>query len=443
MGGGGETRYGTVGGAHVAYQRFGEGDVDLVLVADWFSNVEQVWEGPAYARALLRLGSFARVLIFDKRGIGLSDPLPRGTEELPTIEGWIGDVEAVMDDAGVKSAVLVGVGAGGPMVLQFAAMHPHRAEALVLINSYARLARADDYPAGVPDHVRTLVLERSYTDDATADPLLGSAADAATRRWWAAYQRQSVSPGVATAMRSMMFDVDVRSVLASVQAPTLVLHRADDRWIRPAHGRYLADHIADARLVVLAGDEDLFFLGDVDALLDEVEAFVTAAPPATPSDRVLAALLFTDIVGSTATAASVGDARWRLLLDHHDAAVRSAVERHRGRIVNPTGDGVLAVFDGPGRALRCACEIRERLADVELQVRAGIHAGEVELRGDDIGGIAVAIASRVAALAGPGEVLTTSTVRDLVAGSGARFADRGRHTLKGVDGDWQVLAVVG
>ena len=441
MGPGVETRYGSTGEASVAYQQFGDGDVDLVLVADWFSNVEQVWEGPAYARALLRLGSFARVLIFDKRGIGLSDPLPHGTAELPTIEEWIGDVQAVMDDAEVKSAVLVGVGAGGPMVLQFAATHPHRADALVLVNSYARLARADDYPAGVPDHVRQIVLERSYTDDATADPLLGSNADAATRRWWARYQRQSVSPGVATAMRSMMFDVDVRSVLASVQVPTLVLHRADDRWIRPAHGRHLADHIPGARLVVLPGDEDLFFLGDVDALLDEIEAFVTDAPPAAPSDRVLATLLFTDIVGSTSMAATVGDARWRLLLDHHDAAVRAAVDRHRGRVVNPTGDGALVLFDGPGRALRCACEIRDRLAAAELPVRAGIHAGEVELRGDDVGGIAVHITSRVAALAGAGEVLTTSTVRDLVAGSGAQFVDRGRHALRGIDGRWHVLAV--
>lgn len=438
-----ETRYGTAGGVHVAYQQFGTGDVDLVLVADWFGNVEEAWEGPAYARALLRLGSFARVLVFDKRGVGLSDPLPDGLARLPTIEEWIADVEAVMDDAKVKSAVLVGVGAGGPMVLQFAATHPHRAERVVLVNSYARLARADDYAAGVPDHVRESVLARSYTDESTTAGLLGSRVDRATSDWWVRYQRRSVSPGVAEAMRRMMFDVDVRAVLASVHAPALVLHRADDPWIRLAHARYLAEHLPDARLVVLPGDEDLFFLGDVDALLDEVEAFVTDAPPAGSTDRRLATLLFTDLVDSTAIAASAGDARWRTFLEHHDRTVEQAVARHRGTVVKHLGDGVLATFDGPGRALRCACELRERVEALGVSMRAGIHAGEIDVRGDDVAGITVSIASRVVDTARAGEILVTSTVRDLVAGSGLAFESRGRHELRGVPDDWELLAVAG
>lgn len=438
------TEYARVGGLHVAYQRFGTGATDVVLISDWFGHVEQMWEGAAFARALLRLGSFARVLVFDKRGVGLSDPLPGAMERgLPPIEEWIADVEAVMDDAEVKSATLIGVGSGGPMVLQFAATYPHRVDAVVLVNSYARLARADDYPVGVPEHVRDAVLARSYTDDSSAAALLGGSAGEATRSWWQRYQRQSVSPGVAAAMRAMMFDIDVRAVLDAVHAPTLVLHRVGDPWIRIGHGRYLADHLPAARLVELPGDEDLFFVGDVDELLDEIEQFVTDAPPASTTDRMLLTLLFTDIVDSTATAAEIGDARWRLLLDDHDRASRLAVERHRGRIVKATGDGILATFDGPGRAVRCAQEIDGRVSALGIQVRAGVHTGEVEVRGDDVSGIAVAIASRVAGLAGGGEVLTTAAVRDLVAGSGFRFTSRGHHELKGVPGPWEVLAVGG
>lgn len=435
----GETRYARSGDVHVAYRIVGSGPPDTVLVADWFGNVELMWDDLALAHVLDRLASFSRLIVFDKRGVGLSDPVE--SSGLPTLEAWMADVGAVMDDVGSDQAVVVGVGAGGPMVMQFAASHPERVSALVLVNTYARLRRADDYPAGVPDPVRDQILEVPYVDERTVDTLAGASGDVARRRWWTRYQRQSVSPGTAAAMRSMMFEVDVRGVLGSIQASTLVLQRRDDPWIRIGHAHHLAAHIPGARLVVLPGDEDLFFLGDVDTLLDEVEQHVTGTPPSPRSDRALATVLFTDLVDSTAMAARLGDRRWSRLLDEHDAVVARALARHRGRKVNPTGDGVLVVFDGPGRAIRCGGAIRDELVGLGFEVRAGVHTGEVEVRGDDVGGIAVNIGARIAALAGAGEVLVSSTVRDLVAGSGIAFRDCGEHLLKGVPDPWRVFAV--
>ncbi|MEY2590691.1 MAG: hypothetical protein QOJ67_2675 [Acidimicrobiaceae bacterium] len=425
---------------HVAYQVVGDGPLDVVLVADWFGNVELMWDGAAFADALNRLAAFCRLLVFDKSGIGLSDPV--SLDGLPTLEDWIDDVRVVMDDADSKSAALIGVGAGGPMVMQFAAMHPHRASAVVLINSYARLSRADDYLHGIPDHLRDQILEDSYLDGSSIDFLTGGDADAAFRAWWARYQRQSVSPRTAEVMRRMMFEVDVRSVLTMVQAPTLVLHRRDDPWIRVAHGRYLADHIPDARLEEVPGAEDLFFLGDTDVLFDEVEAFVTGARPPLRTDRTLATLLFTDLVDSTATAAELGDLQWTKLLDQHDRVVRDCLEHFRGRVVTPTGDGVVATFDGPGRAINCAIAIRDELSMIGLRVRSGIHTGEIVVREREIAGIAVHLGARIGALAESGEVLVSSTVRELVAGSGISFHDRGQRALKGIPDEWHVYAVV-
>jgi len=425
---------------HVAYQVVGDGPVDVVLVADWFGNVELMWEGAALADALNRLSSFCRLIVFDKSGIGLSDLV--ALDGLPTLEDWIDDVRAVMDDVGSKSAALIGVGAGGPMVLQFAAMHPHRASALVLINSYARLSRADDYLHGIPDRLRDEILDASYVADSTIDFLTGGHQDAAFRSWWARYQRQSVSPRTAEVMRRMMFDVDVRSVLPMVQAPTLVLHRREDPWIRVDHGRYLASHIPGAHLIELPGAEDLWFLGETHGLLDEVEVFLTGAQSPARTDRTLATLLFTDLTDSTATAARVGDRTWRHLLDLHDEVVGQKLERFGGHVVNPTGDGVLARFDGPGRAIRCAIGIRDELVQSGMHVRCGIHTGEIEVRGGDVAGIAVHLAARVSALAGSGEVLVSSTVRELVAGSGITFQDRGSHALKGIPDDWRIYSVI-
>jgi class 3 adenylate cyclase len=432
-----ETRYARHGDVHIAYQVVGNGDLDVVLAADWFGNVELMWEGDSMAHALRRLASFARLVVFDKRGVGLSDPIP--TSGLPTLEEWIEDVRVVMDDAAIKRAALIGVGAGGPMVMQFAATHPHRVSALALVNTYARLARAPDYATGVPDAIRDRILEVSYTDDRAADFLAGSSSDEAFRSWWRRYERHSVSPATAAVMRRMIFDIDVRSVLPAVQAPTLVLHRRDDPWIRVGHARYIAQTIPRAVLVEVPGNEDLYFLGDANRLLDEVEEFLTGTPPAARSDRVLASMLFTDIVESTSTASRLGDRRWHLLMDQHDALVRRTVERFRGRMVNSMGDGILAVFDGPGRAVGCASTIRGQLAALNLLIRAGIHTGEVEVRGDEVTGIAVNVAARIAALGGAGEILVSSTVRDLVSGSGLSFTDRGSYVLKGVPHPWRVL----
>lgn len=432
-----ETRYARQAGFHIAYQVVGTGDLDLVLAADWFGNVELMWDGISMAHALSRLASFARLVIFDKRGVGLSDPV--SVSGLPTLEEWIEDVRAVMDDAGIKRAALVGVGAGGPMAMQFAATHPHRVSALALINTYARLSRGPDYAPGIPDAVRDRILDVSYTDDRAADFLAGSSSDEAFRAWWRRYQRHSVSPATAEVMRRMIFDIDVLSVLAAIQAPTLVLHRRDDPWIRIGHARRIAETIPGARLVELPGDEDLFFLGDCDSLLDQVEEFLTGTPPAVRSDRVLATMLFTDIVESTSTASRLGDRRWHVVMDQHDDLVRRTVERFRGRMVISTGDGMLAIFDGPGRAVACASAIREQLAALHLPIRAGVHSGEVEVRGDDVTGIAVNVAARIAALGGEGEILVSSTVRDLVSGSGLSLTDRGSYTLKGVPEPWRVF----
>lgn len=429
-----ETSYAQVDGSHVAYQVFGAGP-PLLLVADWFGHVDGMWDWPPYAHALRRLASFSTVIVFDKRGVGLSDPLPRLA--LPGLEEWMEDVGAVLDEAGLSNATVLAVGAGGPMCLTFAAAFPERVEQLILVNSYARLLRADDYPAGYPDRLRDVVLARAYTDD-TAARTLGGVDDADFLRWWTRYQRQSVSPSTAAAMRSMMFDVDVRGVLGSVRVPTHILQRMDDEWIRADHGRYLADHIEGSTFVELEGSEDLFFQGDVEDLLGRVENLVTGEHHQAAPDRVLATILFTDLVGSTDLASRLGDQRWRVLLDDHDAIIERHIAQSNGRLIRTMGDGVIAVFDGPGRAIRCAAEMRDELRSIGLRVRTGIHAGEIELRRADVGGIAVHIAARVMGLAGEGQVFVSRTVRDLVTGSGFVFVARGTHQLKGVPNEWDI-----
>ena len=432
------TRYAKSGDVHVAYQVEGSGP-PLVLVADWFGHLDTRREWPPYAHALRRLASFSRLIGFDKRGTGLSDPVPTG--RLPSLEDWVDDVRAVIDDVADERVDLIGVGAGAAMVLQFAAMHPTRATRLVLINASARLLRADDYPAGFPEHLRDRILAAAYTDPEVASVLAGSSGAEAFRAWWARYQRQSVSPGVAAAMRRMLFEIDVRSVLPSIQAPTLVLHRRDDEWIRPAHGRYLAAHIPHAQFEILDGDEDLFFQGDVDGLIDRIELFLSGEHRPVQIERVLKSILFTDLVDSTHQAASHGDRRWGILLDSHDAIVRRAVTTHGGSEVKSTGDGVLALFDGPARAVRCAASIRDDLGAIGLRVRAGVHVGEIEQRPNDVGGIAVNVASRIMDSASAGEIVVSRVVRDLVAGSGLAFVELGAHQLKGLPEPVELLRV--
>ena len=440
-----DTRYTkTVDDVNIAYQVVGEGP-DLVLSHGWLSNIEVQWEIPDWARAFERLASFSRLILFDKRGVGLSD---RGVG-MPGIEEKMDDLRAVLDAVGSERAHVFGESEGGTMAMQFAATYPERVSSLILYGTTSRTVRADDYPHGVPAEV----LERfaRYVEDVWGTPEMVNAMsiwqpDAAENelvvdqfmRW----ARQSASPREAgDALRRNALN-DVRAVLPLISTPTLVIHRVDDAVCTIGNGRYIAAHIPRARMVELPGNAHTFFV-DGEQLLDEIEQWLTGAAPARAADvdRVLATVLFTDIVDSTATAARVGDRAWRTLLDDHDQIARREVELHRGRYVKSTGDGILATFDGPTRAVRCARALHDGMRTAGLPIRAGLHAGEVELRGDDVGGIGVHIAARVAAKADAGEVLVSSTVKDLVTGSGLAFVDRGTHVLKGVPNEWRLFAL--
>jgi pimeloyl-ACP methyl ester carboxylesterase len=440
-----DVRYATAAGGSVAYQVAGSGPPDLVFIAEFWNELEAMWDEPILAHVLDRLASFSRLVCFDKRGVGISDPLP--SDGTPVLDDWLDDLRAVMDAAESEEAMLVGCSGGGPLSILFAAMHPERVRGLVLVNTYARFQRADDYPAGVPANAIEPALDfvrDEWGSGAALDILAPSlAGDQQFRRWWARYQRLALSPRAAVEIQRMLFAIDVRDVLASVRAPTLVLHRGDDPYIRIGHARFLAEHIAGARLVELPGADHVFFGGDADALVDEIEAFTTGTAPQPAGDRVLTTMLFTDLVGSTVRAATIGDRAWRQLLERHDATVRRELERYRGREIDRAGDGFFATFDGPARAVRCALAISAAVGELDLEIRAGLHTGEAEVRGDGLSGIAVHVAARVSALAGPGEVLVTGTVRDLVAGSGLEFEDRGSHELKGVPGTWAIARVIG
>ena len=427
-------------GVHIAYQVFGEGPVDLVVIPGFISHVELAWEDRALARALGRLGSFSRVIMFDKRGTGMSDR----TERLPDIDRRMLDIEAVMHAAHSEQAALFAVSEGGPMAILFAAAHPERTRELVLVATYSRLTACPDYPIGMPT-------QQLYETAQYLEPRWGTgvglggwapsvADDPSARDLFARVQRLAASPGAAMALMTSYMDIDVRPALAFVRAPTLVVHRIGDRMVPLAHARYLADHIEDARLVVLPGTDHFWWTEDVAQTIGEVEEFVTGTRSAPEADRVLASVLFTDIVDSTRRAVELGDREWRFLLNRHDALAERQVARYGGRLVKTTGDGILATFDGPARSVRCALAISDGAQALSIKVRAGVHTGEVELRGDDIAGIGVNIASRIEALAQPGEVLVSRTVTDIVAGSGLDFEDRGDHSLKGVPGRWQLFA---
>jgi len=439
----GETRYARSGDVHIAYQVVGNRGRDLVLVPGWVSHVEYAWEEPNLSRFLKRLASFSRLILLDRRGTGLSDRVA----EVPSLEERMDDVRAVMDAAGSEQAALFGISEGGPMCITFAATYPRRTTALVLYGTAARMMRSADYPIGIPDEAFEIFAQRigsAWGTGVSTDMFAPSIAqDEALRRSWARFERFAASPaGIQTLMR-MLYETDVRHVLPSVRVPTLVLHRQGDPATRAAGGRYLAEHIAGARYVELPGSDHFAWVGDADGLLDEVEEFLTGARTARDPDRVLVTILFTDIAGSTARAASLGDQRWRDLLARHNAVARREIERFRGREVKAVGDGFLAAFDGPARAIRCACAIRDGVRALGIEIRAGLHTGECEVVGDDLGGIAVHTGARVAASAAAGEVLVSGTVKDLVAGSGLRFADRGTHQLPGVPGEWRLFAVEG
>jgi pimeloyl-ACP methyl ester carboxylesterase len=435
------THYANSDGSSIAYQVHGEGPLDLVLIPGFVSHVELIWEDPTIARFLRRLASFSRLIVFDKRGQGLSDR-PGWP---PTLEESMDDLRAVMDAAGSERAAVFGISEGGPMSALFAASHPDRVTSLVLFGTWAKMLRAPDFPQGIEEQALgglREMLREGWGGPVAAEFWAPSAAeDPDFRRCWARLLRQGTSPQGALALIDLYREIDVRPVLPTISAPTLVLHRKDDIVVRERQGRYLAEAIPDARFVELDGCDHLAWIGDQDALLDEIEEFLVGSRRSQDTDRALATVLFTDVVESTATAARLGDRAWRNLIERHDATVRRHLSLHRGREVKTMGDGFLATFDGPARAIRCATSLRDDLSTLDLPIRAGIHTGEVELIGDDVAGMAVNIGARIGALADPGEVYVSSTVKELVVGSGLDFVERGVHTLKGAPGEWRLFAV--
>jgi pimeloyl-ACP methyl ester carboxylesterase/class 3 adenylate cyclase len=439
-----EVRYAANGELHIAYQALGQGPPDLVFVAGFTSHCEHQWDEPSLAASLDRIASFSRLIWFDKRGTGLSDPILDPDQF--TLEQRMDDMRAVMDDAGSAQAFIFGASEGGAMAALFAATYPERVSGLILYDTWARTFQAPGYPIGPPQAAFESIVDMGAKGWGHAGilPVIAPsvADDPRMRDWWARWERLSCSPGTARRLLEVAFQIDIREILGTIHVPTLVLHRSGDRFAPVEHGRYLAEHIPGARFVELAGIDHPHFVGDVDAVMDEVEAFVTGDRSRHSTQRTLATVLFIDIVGSTERAVRMGDRAWTDLLQAYHAATGRELARFRGNEVDRAGDGLLATFDGPARAVTCAQAIIEACHRIGLEVRAGVHTGEIELRpGGGIAGIAVHIGARVAAAAQPGKVFVSRTVRDLVVGSGLRFDDRGEFQLKGVPGDWQLLAV--
>jgi len=434
------TAYARCGDAHVAYRVCGDGPPDLVLALDWFSHVGEMWAPSSpLLDVLMELASFGRLVTFDRRGVGMSDPVP--LERLPTLEQWMDDLAAVMDGVGMERAALVAKGSSGAMSMLFAASHPDRVSHLVLVNSYARLTESDDYPFGIARAEHPSMLEGIYPARDAWRLLAGRGIDESTVRWLDRYVHYAAPPATVLTMRRMLLDVDVRGVLGSIQAPTLVLHRQDNPYIRVEHGRHLASCIPGARIVELPGRSDLIIGDDPALVVAEIQTFLTGERPAARTNSVLATVLYTDLVDSTDRAAKAGDRAWRVALDHHDHAVRTQLDLYGGREVKTTGDGFLALFDGPTRAIGCAAAVRRVLRESGFEIRAGIHTGEVELRGDDISGLTVNLGQRIQALAATGEILVSSVVKELALSSGVSFRSRGEHLLKGAgDRAWEVFA---
>jgi class 3 adenylate cyclase len=432
-----------LGEDRIAYQVLGDGPVDLLYAPARGDSLDLRFDWPPLAEFLRRLSSFTRLIMFDRRGTGASDSL--SYEGLSLWEHWADDARAVLDAVGSERAAVLGTGDAGPTAVLFAATEPERARALILFTTSSRFTATDGYPGqseeGMAQGMKRLA--EMWGTDALVDLLVPSmAGDHAFRRWYAKTSRSAMSPRDAAHYFSLLYRMDVRMVLPSIRVPTLVMHRAD--FLLPVEqSRYLAEHIPGARFVMVPGPDSTVYTPPTAEILAGIEEFLTGARPVADPDRVLAAVLFTDIVGSTQRAASVGDRNWKDLLRGHHSVAWSIVEQHRGRLVKTTGDGVLVTFDGPGRAIGCALALREAIRALGIEIRAGLHTGEVELMGEDIGGIAVHIAQRVQAFAQPGEVLVSETVPRLVTGSGIEFSDRGEHELKGVPGTWKLYAVEG
>jgi class 3 adenylate cyclase len=443
-----KTRYARCGDVDIAYQVLGDGPLDVLVHAGSTISIECVDDEPSMARFQRRLTSFGRVIRFDRRGVGLSD---RGSSSAPpSHEDWVQDALAVLDAVGSNRAAIFAPFIATVEGVMLASAHAERVSHLIIVNGAARATWAPDYPAGIPQELADAAsamagdpdaVEQGYDDLALLAPSVASSP--AFRAWWNRSGNLGATPAMARWIVKGTFTFDIRDLLPRVRVPTLILHRADMDVVSVGHGRYLAEHIPGAKYAEVPGTDVLYWVGDTGAMLDEIEEFITGVRGGLGAERVLATVLFTDIVGSTYHAARLGDERWRDLLDRHDQSVRSQIERFRGREVKTVGDGFVATFESPGRAIQCALAIRDTLRAFDIDVRAGIHTGEIEARGDDVAGMAVHIGARVSAQAGPGEILVSSTVKESVVGSSIEFADRGEHELKGVPGTWRLFAVNG
>jgi pimeloyl-ACP methyl ester carboxylesterase/DNA-binding CsgD family transcriptional regulator len=429
------TRYAKSGDVSIAYQVVGDGPLDLVFVMGWVSHLDWFWEEPRFARFLRRLAGFSRLILFDKRGTGLSDR----AVGLPPLEQRMDDVRAVLDAVGSERTALFGISEGGPLCALFAATYPERTSALVMFGAYPRRLWAPDYPWGEPTEERERSIDQFQrewgTDVRLALRAPSLAHDERFRDWWSTYLRMSASPGAATALTRMNMEIDIRHILRAIRVPTLIIHRSDDGLVPAAGSRYMAERIPGARYVELPGEDHLPFVGDQDAVLDEAEHFLTGVRPAPEADRVLATVIATEITGAAASAARLGDRRWRDMRTEYDALVRAAVDRYRGREAMGTIAGGLATFDGPARAVRCATEIVREAQGLGLPARAGLHTGEVIVAGEGVIGVALHLAAQAAA----GEVVVSHTVKDLVVGSGLAFQPLGERVFPGLPGEWRLF----
>jgi len=434
-----QTQYAKSGDVYIAYQVLGNGPIDLVLIPGFVSHLEFHWEEPMLSHLFRRLASFSRLIRFDKRGTGLSDRVNSGT-----IEDRMDDVIAVMDAVGSERAALIGVSEGGPLSISFSATHPKRTRALVLWNTFSKYQYAPDYPHGfTPDIVDMLprLIKTQWGKGAVVSCFAAPAAeDKRFVEWWGECERLSMSPGGALLCFKWFVDIDVRKMLPVINVPTLVMHSAVDSLVPPGHSRYMAEHIKSVKYVEVPG-EDHFSLASWDMIVDEIEEFLTGNRPVPEVDRVFATVLFTDIVGSTELASKLGDREWNALIEHHNALVRKELLRFQGNEIESSGDGFFATFDGPTRAVHCACNIRDIVRPLGIKVRAGLHAGEVEHTGDNIGGIAVHIGARVSEIAQEDEVVVSSTIKELVTGSGLKFNERGDYVIKGISEEWKLFSV--
>jgi class 3 adenylate cyclase len=436
----------TADGVHIAYLTVGSGPQDLLFIPEWVTHCEVSWEHPLMGALPTRFSAIARLITFDKRGVGLSDRV--SAAEVPSLETWLDDVRAVLDATGSDRPVVLGMGHGGQLAMLLAAVEPERVGGLVLVNAYARLSRAHDYPFGYPPKVQDWVVAQTEEHWGTTGWMLDNlgptlARDETARKWWCRMERMSCSPGTAAALQRATFEQDVRHVLSSIHVPPLVMHVVGDRHVVVEHGRYLAEHIPGARYLELPGESHWYWIGPAkEPFARALAEFMGAMPEAMETDRVLTTVCFSDIVDSTARAREVGDQEWHRVLDRLEELVQRQVGRFRGEVIKSTGDGHLIRFDGPGRAVNCARYIVEGARGLGLTMRAGVHTGEVEVRGKDIAGIAVHVAQRVQSLAGDDEVLVSRTVVDLVAGSGLSLESRGEYELKGIPGRFELFAAV-